>query len=85
MIIYDQFIQAASDMLRSKLISAILLGTFTASLAEYVPGEPGGPWNQEELLVVKAKIWALLSNSWSSIHYNNAFYSYKDVSFESYF
>ena len=28
----------------------------------------------------QAKIWALLSNSWSAISYNNAYYSYKDVS-----
>ena len=66
-----------SAMMRQTLISALVLGI---ALAEYTPGEPGGAWTQEELLIVKAKIWALLSNRMSAIPYNNAYYSYKDVS-----
>ena len=64
-------------------LGALILIASVAAAAEYVPGQPGGPWTQEELLTVKAKIWALLSNEWSSIHYNNAYYSYKDVSSSS--
>ena len=32
------------------------------SKADYVPGQKGGAWTQDELLIVKAKIWALLNN-----------------------
>ena len=53
----------AFKMLISKemLFGVILSVTiWTSSAAEYVPGEPGGPWTQEELLIVKAKVWSLL-------------------------
>ena len=38
--------------------------------SEYVPGSPGAPWSQEELLTVRSKLWRLyakksfLSNLW---------------------
>ena len=31
---------------------------------EYVPGTPGGPWSQEELLAVRAKLWRLYTNDY---------------------
>merc|ERR1712117_177821 len=34
-------------------------------LAEYQPGTPGGAWSQEELLIVRAKLWELyLDDYW---------------------
>ena len=27
---------------------------------EYIPGTPGGSWNENELLVVRAKLWSLM-------------------------
>merc|ERR1712117_139310 len=33
-----------------------------SALAEYQPGTPGGAWSQEELLVVRAKLWELFFN-----------------------
>ena len=29
----------------------------------YVPGEPGGPWTESELSIVKAKLYAVYSRS----------------------
>merc|ERR1712117_910192 len=34
-----------------------------SALAEYQPGTPGGAWSQEELLIVRAKLWELYYNS----------------------
>ena len=31
---------------------------------DYVPGSPGGPWSQEELLTVRAKLWMLYTNDY---------------------
>ena len=36
--------------------------TISAEEHPYVPGEPGGPWTMEELLIVKAKLYVLFSN-----------------------
>ena len=32
----------------------------------YVPGEPGGAWTMEELLIVKAKLYAIF-NRWNVV------------------
>ena len=32
----------------------------------YVPGEPGGAWTMEELLIVKAKLYAIF-NHWNVV------------------
>ena len=39
----------------------LLLGVCNA--APYVPGEPGGPWTESELSIVKAKLYAVYSRS----------------------
>ena len=31
--------------------------------AQYLPGTPGAAWSQEELLVVRAKLWRLYSKN----------------------
>ena len=31
---------------------------------QYVPGSPGAAWSQEELLIVRAKLWKLFTNNW---------------------
>merc|ERR1719322_2000360 len=38
---------------------------FLASCQEYEPGNPGGAWSQEELLIVRAKLWQLFTNNWT--------------------
>merc|ERR1711953_37652 len=45
--------------------SSIIIIFFLQSLArsEYLPGTPGGSWSQEDLLVVRAKLWRLYSHS----------------------
>ena len=43
------------------LIGCLLLCVCHA--APYVPGEPGGPWTESELSVVKAKLYAVYSRS----------------------
>ena len=48
-------------------------------LGDYVPGQPGGPWSQDELLIVKAKLWRLLSNKQASIWSNEAATVYTQV------
>ena len=40
----------------------IIGATISAESNPYVPGEPGGPWTMEELLIVKAKLYVLFSN-----------------------
>ena len=42
-----------------KVIFMIFAINFLAK-AEYAPGEPGGPWTRDELLVVRAKLWSLM-------------------------
>ena len=43
------------------LIGCLLLCVCHA--APYVPGEPGGPWTESELSIVKAKLYAVYSRS----------------------
>ena len=35
---------------------------YNVTRSEYLPGTPGGSWSQEDLLVVRAKLWRLYSN-----------------------
>ena len=32
---------------------------YVSSGAEYQPGTPGGAWSQDDLMVVRAKLWRL--------------------------
>ena len=43
----------------------IILGLISIhhSSSQYVPGTPGAPWTQEELLVVRSKLWRLYSKN----------------------
>ena len=36
---------------------------YNVTRSEYLPGTPGGSWSQEDLLVVRAKLWRLYSHS----------------------
>ena len=33
---------------------------FSFGASEYVPGTPGGPWTEDEVLIVKSKIHAII-------------------------
>ena len=32
--------------------------------SEYKPGKPGGAWSEEELLIVRGKLWKMYANNW---------------------
>ena len=40
-----------------------LLSLYCSVGAQYLAGTPGGAWTQEELLVVRAKLWRLYSKN----------------------
>ena len=46
------------DIARFLIVCLVLVG---CNAAPYVPGEPGGPWTETELLIVKAKLYAVYS------------------------
>ena len=45
----------------SRFILFLICPLFS-SAAQYVPGQPGGNWTQEEVMVVKAKLIQIISN-----------------------
>ena len=51
--------------MREVLVIVFLLSSTQISDGEeYVPGSPGAAWSQEELLIVRAKLWRLFTNNW---------------------
>ena len=46
------------------LIVLLLHSSLPSHGEEYVPGSPGAAWSQEELLIVRAKLWRLFTNNW---------------------
>ena len=51
-------------MREALLIVFLLYSCQQSDGQEYVPGSPGAAWSQEELLIVRAKLWKLFTNNW---------------------
>ena len=45
------------------LLSLLFLQYSASAQSQYSPGTPGAAWTQEELLVVRAKLWRLYSKN----------------------
>ena len=49
----------------------ILFSLCLLAASEYTPGDSGGPWTIEELLIVRAKLWSLMIDHRAASNYKN--------------
>ena len=47
----------------------ILFSLCLLAASEYTPGDSGGPWTIEELLIVRAKLWSLMIDHRAASNY----------------